>query len=80
MEQSFVNKLIKKAKEKERSIFLKSTKELKKTYTVEEYRMRNNIARYCDDIMPQLEKKLFEFRLRTEQMEEYLENIKKQNL
>ncbi len=66
MEQFFVNNLIKKAKEKEESPFIKSTNRLKRTYTEVEQQMRENVVRYCDGTMPELEKKLFEFKLRSE--------------
>ena len=66
MEQSFINKLIERAKEKEDSTFVKSTKRLKRAYTEEEQRMSYNVIRYCYCTMSELEKNLFEFKLRTE--------------
>jgi hypothetical protein len=66
MQQSFINKLIKKAIEKEDSTFIKSIKRLKRAYTEEEQRMNENVERYCEGTMPEIEKKLFEFKLRSE--------------
>lgn len=44
MQQSFINKLIKKAIEKEDSTFTKSIKRLKRAYTEEEQRINENVA------------------------------------
>jgi hypothetical protein len=79
MKQSLVNNLIKKSKEKEESPFKKSIKRLQRAYTEGNEQMSEKVVSYCDGTMSELEKKLFEFRLRTEpilqkQMELYLEN------
>jgi hypothetical protein len=66
MNEIFMNNLVKKAKEKLDSPFRKSTYEHKRASTEIEQQMRDNVIKYCTGTMPELEKKLFEFKRRSD--------------
>ena len=67
MTKKFVNKLIQKTKENEEILLVKSTEPAKDLSQEELHQMNDNILNYSSGRMTEIEKTLFEFKLRGDQ-------------